>query len=190
MAMRSVTQKTAAGGAPPPSASRLRLARVSGVRVHCGQHDLAHRGLRVQASLACCPDDAAEPLPALPDRVRAVQERDSPVPLLEEVARGQPASHLVVDGHRRDFRDRRRVVEQDHLQAPTDPLQLLGPGRSQDDEPAEHALPLVSADPHLLGMCEDEGIGVVALPGSPGRVVRPRSRLVLAAVTDDETRRA
>jgi hypothetical protein len=33
--------------------------------------------------------------------------------------------------------------------------------------------PLATADPHLLDMCGDEGIAVIALPDSRGRVWSP-----------------
>ncbi|MEO7428468.1 MAG: hypothetical protein ABIY48_03705 [Acidimicrobiales bacterium] len=32
-----------------------------------------------------------------------------------------------------------------------------------------HAAPLATADPHLLDLCQAEGISVVALPDSAGR---------------------
>lgn len=36
-----------------------------------------------------------------------------------------------------------------------------------------HDAPLASADPHLLGLCHDEGIGAIPLPDTAGRLWSP-----------------
>src|SRR6202035_3798214 len=96
----------------------------TGARGHSRDWHLAEDLARVQSSLLYRSVRTRAALGALPDRGRAVDEGDAPVPEAEQVGDRDLPAAPVIDGDRA-LRGRARPVEQDHRGAAvTDPPQL------------------------------------------------------------------